>query len=45
MLKFGLEGFPGDALGAVVVERRQTALELGLLRRRQLDLVVLEAIP
>ena len=45
MLKFGFQGFPGEALGAIVSERRQPALELSLLCRRQLDLVVLEAIP
>src|SRR5260370_41062184 len=44
LLKFGFEGFPGDGLGAVIIERRQTALELGLLRRRPLDLVVLSRL-
>ena len=45
LFEFCLKSFPSDALGAVVIERCEATLKLGLLGRRQLHLVVIQAVP
>src|SRR5271157_668181 len=45
LFEFCLKGFPSDALGAVVIERCEATLKLGLLGRCQSHLVVIQAVP
>jgi hypothetical protein len=45
LFEFCLKGLPSDALGAVVIDRYEVTLNLGLLGRRQSHLVVIPAVP
>jgi hypothetical protein len=45
MFELCFKGLPSDALSAVVIERGQATIKLGLLGRCQLHLVVIQAVP
>jgi hypothetical protein len=45
LFEFCLKGFPCYALGVVLIECCQAALKLSYLGRRQLHLVVVQAVP